>query len=213
MRAPFALVAWSLALGLTATAPAALAAETLVDHTLVIEFNNLYSADEKGSSDNTTLVYHLAPQAWITGLSWTVNVTAYDPSWLSELTLDLTNTQGEGIQLSPADRVNNAGSLITSGQIDLVNNGLGFRLQSDGRLTLEFYDAYDDLAGAPDGQWSSGLLQVHYLAAAVPEPAPAGLLLAGLLAAATWRGASRRRAGHAEKAEQATQATRPLAQA
>jgi PEP-CTERM motif len=195
MRTPSTAAAWAVGLALIATLPNALAATDppLVDHTLVIEFSNQYSADVKGSAENTTLVYRVAPQAWITGLSWSVTATAFDPSWLSELTLDLSNSLGEGVQLSPADGINNAGSLTTSGQLDLVNSGLGFRLRPDGRLKLEFYDAFDDLAGAPDGRWSSGLLQVHYLAAAVPEPASAGLLLAGLLAAAGWHRAGRRR--------------------
>jgi hypothetical protein len=43
----------------------------------------------------------------------------------------------------------------------------------------------NDLPGA-DGLWKSGLLQVSYTAP-VPEPATAGLLLAGLLAAGAWR--------------------------
>lgn len=177
---------------LLAAAPAVLAADNLANYTLKIEFADLPSIGEKGDFDNASLVYTLAPQAYITGLSWSVNLTALDPSWLSELTLELTNTGGEGVQLSPADGSNYAGSLQTSGQIDLVNNGLGFRLNSDGRLHLEFYDAFDDLVGA-DGRWGAGLLEVSYTAP-VPEPASAGLLLAGLLAAGAWR--ARKRLAH-----------------
>lgn len=185
MRSVFPLAAVAAGLVLLAAAPAVLAA----DQTLKIEFSNLPSFDEKGSVDNTSLVYTLAPQAYITGLRWSVNLSALDPSWLSELTLDLTSSSGEGLQLSPGDGSNLAGMLQASGQLDLVNNGLGFRLQDDGRLVLEFYDAVNDLPGA-DGRWTSGQLQLTYTAP-VPEPASAGLLLAGLLAVGAWRARGR----------------------
>ena len=50
--------------GLLAAAPAV---HANTDETLVIGFNNLYSADVAGSADNTTLSYWLAPGAYITG--------------------------------------------------------------------------------------------------------------------------------------------------
>lgn len=181
------LAALAAGLVLLAAAPAVLAA----DQTLRIEFSNLPSVDEAGSADNAGLVYTLAPQAWITALSWSVNLAALDPSWLSELTLDLTNSGGEGVQLSPGDGHNLAGTLQASGQLDLVNSGLGFRLKNDGRLLLSFYDAVNDLPGA-DGRWTAGLLQVTYTAP-VPEPASAGLLLSGLVAAGAWRRRSKPR--------------------
>ncbi len=184
MRSPSSLAAVAaVTAGLTllAAAPAALAAQ----QTLKIEFSNLPSFDEAGSADNVGLVYTLAPQAYITGLSWSVDITAHEPSWLSELTLDLTSSSGEGVQLSPGDGSNVAGSMLASGQLDLVNGGLSFRLKNDGRLLLSFYDAVNDLPGA-DGRWNAGVLQVNYTAP-VPEPASAGLLLAGLLATAAWR--------------------------
>jgi hypothetical protein len=195
MRSPSSLAAVAAVtagLALLAATPAAQAAQ----QTLKIEFSNLPSFDEAGSVDNVGLVYTLAPQAYITGLSWSVDIAAYDPSWLSELTLDLTSSSGEGVQLSPGDGSNVAGNMLASGQLDLVNNGLAFRLKNDGRLLLSFYDAVNDLPGA-DGRWNAGVLQVNYTAP-VPEPASAGLLLAGLLATATWRrrAAARQSAAH-----------------
>lgn len=180
---PRMLAVWAMGLVLLAAAPAVLAQ---AQRTETVSFRNIQSMGEAGDADNAGLVLTLAPQAWITGLSWTVDLLAHEPSWLSELTLELTNSLGEGVQLSPGDGVNAPGMLQASGSIDLLNNGLAFRLRPDGRLDLDFYDGVDDLAGAADGRWTSGMLQIQYTAP-VPEPASAGLLLAGLLATAAWR--------------------------
>ena len=161
------------------------------DATFTIEFRNLYSTGLQGDADNTSLSYRLPSQAFITGLAWTVDVQAFDPSWLQELTLGLTASNGEGVQFSPATDVATAGSWQGQGRVNLVDSGLGFRLGNDGRLNLELYDAVDDLAGLPDGRWRSATLQVAYTAA-VPEPASAALLLAGLLTVAANRRRHRR---------------------
>lgn len=173
MKLPHLAAALLLA-GTALTSPAQAA-----DGTLSIEFRNLYSTGLQGDADNTTLSYRLPAQAFITGLSWTVDVQAFDPSWLQELTLALTASSGEGVQLSPATDMATAGSWQGQGRVNLVDSGLGFHLGSDGRLNLELYDAVDDLAGLPDGRWRSASLQVAYTAA-VPEPASIALLMAGL---------------------------------
>ena len=120
-----------------------------------------------------------------------MQLTAYEPSWLSEMTLALTNSNGEGLLLLPAGDLQGAGSLATSGQIDLVNNGLAFRLRGDGALALEFYQRGGRSGGPSDGRWSSGQLHIAYIAP-VPEPAAAALLLLGLIGVAAL---GRRRAG------------------
>ncbi|MBP6900776.1 MAG: PEP-CTERM sorting domain-containing protein [Burkholderiaceae bacterium] len=158
--------------------------------TLQLAFSNIYSVGLSGDSDNTTWTAWLPTGATITRLSWQVTVEAFDPSWLQELTLALTNSAGEGVQFSPALDIAESGSHQSSGQIDLVNSGLSFAVGSDRRLHLEWYDAWDDLDGLPDGRWTQASLQIGYTAP-VPEPASAALLLAGLLGVAG--AASRRR--------------------
>lgn len=170
MKQFFALGA--LALGLAAALPAAAA-------TFSFDFANVASQDEKGSDDNTRFEFNLGADSFITGVRWTVDVEAYAPSWLSELTLDITGKSGEGIALSPALAFEEPGRRTISGSFDLLNQGLAFRLGSDGKMKLEFYDDFNDLPGA-DGLWHSGRLSFDYVAAPVPEPATWATLAAGL---------------------------------
>jgi len=144
-----------------------------------ISFTNVYSSAERGADDNSSFTVQLAPLAYLTTLSWTADLTAFGPSYLSEMTLELTNSAGEGVQISPADGVDAAGHQLTSGQLDLVNTGMSFRLLADGQLHLAFVDSYDDIAGQPDGRWNSAALHVGYTAA-VPEPTTALMLALGL---------------------------------
>ncbi|MEK8053064.1 PEP-CTERM sorting domain-containing protein [Ideonella sp. DXS22W] len=176
MRMPHLLSTLLLA---GATLAAGAGSAHAADGSYTIAFRNLPSTGLQGDADNTTLAFHLPSLAYITGLTWTVDVQAFDPSWLQELTLSLTATSGEGVQFSPAPNAAAAGSFQGQGRVDLVNSGLAFRLAADGRLNLEVYDAVDDLPGLADGRWRSATLQLAYTAA-VPEPASVALLLAGI---------------------------------
>jgi hypothetical protein len=148
--------------------------------TFDVDFNNIYSFGEKGNEGNTTLSFDLGPLSHITGFSWNVNVTAFDPSWLSELTVELTNSSGEGFSLRPVDDVDASGTQSASGSVDLLNSGLAFYTRADGRLQMEFFEFYNDFADAVDGRWNSGRFSIIYTP--IPEPATMALFGAGLLA-------------------------------
>lgn len=160
--------------------------------TFTFDFENLYSVDDKGADGNARLSFELGAGAFITGFGWDIDVTAFDPSFLSELTLDFTNTLGVGAAFSPAPEAYASGSWAGAGSVDLVNTGVSFHLQPDGMLHLEFHEFYDDEAGVPDGLWRSGSLSFDYVAAPIPEPATYALWASGLLAVAAWRGRRRR---------------------
>lgn len=161
----------ALALTGAALAPAAAA-------TFTFEFDNLPSMGERDDDGNTRLAFMLAPNALVTAYRWDATVTAYEPSWLSELTLVFGNSIGEGVEVWPAASSDHAGTITTSGSYDLLNQGLAFRLRDDGQLHLSFHEAFDDLPGA-DGIWQSGRLSFQYTAP-VPEAGTWALMLAGL---------------------------------
>lgn len=162
----------AVALGLAAALPASAASFTF-------SFDNIDSVDVVDSEDNTSLSFNLGADSFITGMRYEADVEAFAGSWLSELTLRVGGQSGEGFDFSPVADVDESGRRSVSGTLDLLNQGLSFRLGNDGQLTLQFYDHFKDLSG-PDGSWHSGRLTFDYVAAPVPEPATWASLAAGL---------------------------------
>ncbi|MCV2354352.1 PEP-CTERM sorting domain-containing protein [Paucibacter sp. B2R-40] len=133
-----------------------------------------------GDPDTTVLTFNVGANVQITGLSWDVDLEAYDPSWLSEIRVTLSNNAvTTGVHFRPGVGNNAAGVGHFSGTSDYVALGLDFAVDGDGILRLEFNESFnDDLQ--PDGKWVAGHLTV--LTNAVPEPSTYGLMALGLIA-------------------------------
>lgn len=147
------------------------------------------SVGEFGDPDNIVLNLGVGANARITSVSYAVNVTAYDPSWLDELSFAFTNSKvTEGVILEPGLGDLVSGTTDYSGTIDLVLNGLDFTVGVDGILRLEFFEYFDDDDVFPDGRWNFGSItfgiEPFEEPAPVPEPASTLLVAAGLAAMA-----------------------------
>lgn len=147
------------------------------------------SVGEFGDPDNIVLNLDVGANARITSVSYAVNVTAYDPSWLDELSFAFTNSKvTEGVILEPGLGDLVSGTTDYSGTIDLVLNGLDFTVGVDGILRLEFFEYFDDDDVFPDGRWNFGSItfgiEPFEEPAPVPEPASTLLVAAGLAAMA-----------------------------
>ena len=183
MQLPSIFAAAAVLAVLAAPAAASAAAAPATPTSFVVDFSNIASHGVKGDADNTTLSFAIGAGVRIVGLTWDVAVSTVGDSWLDEISLDFTNTLGVGVQFSPALGLYGPGTHSSSGSVDLLNAGQSFALGGDGRLHLEFYESYDDIAGAADARWTSGSLSFQL--APVPEPSTYAMLGLGLLAVAS----------------------------
>lgn len=143
---------------------------------VTLDVTGISSNAELGDASNETRFIDILAGVRITGISWNVNLTSAAPSWLSEVSVDLNDGAGAGFSLAPGFGDNSSGSGSFSGTADLIGLGVDFFLGASGRLNFEFFETFDDAAGA-DGGWDRGTLTVNF----VPEPATFGLAALALL--------------------------------
>ena len=144
------------------------------------------SFGEFGESGNAVYELNVGANATITSVSYNVNITAFSPSWLSEMGLAFTNSGvTDGVLLNPGFGFDNPGTASYSDVIDLLAEGLSFSVDADGILRLEFYEDWVDNI-SPNGIWNFGTITFNTDAidepptGEVPEPASGLLVGAGL---------------------------------
>jgi hypothetical protein len=150
---------------------------------LVVDVTGIQSYGAVGNANNTVLTFNVGANSTITSVSYLVNLTAFNPSWLSEIGLQFTDSaESDGVYFLPGAAIEDPGTGTFSEAADLVDLGLSFNVGSDGILRLEFFEDFNDLAGA-DGVWNFGTVTfgVQEAAQAVPEPASVLLIGAGLV--------------------------------
>ncbi|MCU6497209.1 PEP-CTERM sorting domain-containing protein [Rugamonas sp. A1-17] len=147
----------------------------------VVNVAGIQSYGLAGEAGNTALDLNLGALAQVTSIAWNYDITAYDPSWLSDMRVSFMSSGGDGVVFY-ASGISAPGSEHEQGSVDLSGMGLAFKVGADGKLHLEFSETFKDLApGQADGQWDAGSFTVGYVSA-VPEPATYAMMTLGLLA-------------------------------
>lgn len=148
---------------------------------LVLDVSNIVSFDGQDATGNTYLVLDAIAGATVNNISFDLALEAFGGSYLSEATISFTNSDGDGVNFRPgfADTFPGVGSY--SGVVSLLDVGLNFDIGADGKLYVQFFDAFDDAPGAADAMFTSGTLTFEGIAP-VPEPATYGLMALGLFA-------------------------------
>jgi hypothetical protein len=147
------------------------------------ELTDIFSNGLAGNATNEVYQIYVGANASVTRISYTVSLTAFAQSYLSQIGLQFTSTDGYGLALLPAASGQNfSGTATYTADVDLLAGGQAFNVGSDGLLRLEFFETFDDFAGA-DGAWNAGVIafDVQGAAADVPEPATGMLMGAGFL--------------------------------
>jgi len=153
---------------------------------LVVDVAGIQSYGEQDDAGNTVLEFNIGSNATVTGISWDVGVTAFTPSWVSEIYMMISASDQTNDIYFVASGRNAPGTAISSGSADLAALDLAVKVGADGILRLEFFEAFDDLEGA-DGFWNFGTftfvtdaVDVPPPTGNVPEPATGMLMGAGL---------------------------------
>lgn len=155
---------------------------------LVVNVAGIESTGEQYDPANTVLTYNVGANAHVTSVSYNVTLTAFGESYLSEMFLSFTDSDGNGVYFNPGYEDAGPGTGSYSDSVDLTSIGLDFYVGTDGLLVLEFFEDYFDEDTFPNGIWQSGTVtfniepDVVVPPTDVPEPATVLLLGAGLAA-------------------------------
>ena len=164
----------------TALGLASLASTAAQATPIVVDVSGAQSINLQGEAGNTVWLIDIGANAVLNSVDWAVTLNAFAPSSLWDMQVSFGSSTGaNAINLTPGLADSSSGSASYAGSLDLT--GVGVAAGADGKLRLEFSEAYKDFApGTAEGQWVSGKLTFDVTAAPVPEPASAVLVLLGL---------------------------------
>lgn len=161
-------------------------AGTQVDVTLLRSVNSFGAFGDAGNFvESVNLPVTLGPGETIviTGIGWDVTLTAFEPSFIEEMAVDIRDPGSDGgVGLAPGVGYDDWGTESFANEVVKLADAQIQNIALTGTaVEFEFYELFDDLANENDGFWILGsVLTIQYQV--VPTPGSAALLgLAGLV--------------------------------
>lgn len=156
--------------------------------TLVMDVTGIPSYGGFGDPNNYVLIVDLntllglpaGNQVIIHGLSWDVSLEAYDPSWLSEITMSFATVGAPELFFAPGAGDSFPGTGTYTGAADFTDIGFSDIVLPNGTGEFNFHESFDDSSVAPDGLWRSGTLTWDLTV--IPAPGTFALLGLGMIA-------------------------------
>lgn len=172
--------------GATASAKGLTSAGILTIEDIGINITGVNSVNGIGDPANTVLTTLLPANAHVIGIGWSTNQQAISPSWLEEMVMSFESTSAVEVFLTPGigDDFSGTAAYTSGGVVDLVALGLDFLLDADGKLLMEFFEDFDDLAGTDGRYLADSVITVRYeydRVVATPEPLTLALVGVALL--------------------------------
>jgi len=134
------------------------------DVDLIIDISGFNSWDEFGAAVNELSAANIGGDSIMTGIGWDVTITTVGASWLSEANLIFSTPASPGVFITPgaADGAPGSMSYSSGGIIDLSENMIPDIPAVNGSIDMEWYEGFDDVAGAIDATWDAGTVTVRY---------------------------------------------------
>ncbi len=133
---------------------------------VTLDFGLLTGESWDGANDPDNILVDCLTGGSVTGFEWTnVTIESVGASWLSEATLQFTDsavTNGINLGLGNGDDFGGMMTYSSGGILDLTDAMLSDIVPGvDGIIRLQFFEGFDDVAGAIDANYTSGTIDVH----------------------------------------------------
>lgn len=147
---------------------------------LTVQLHDVANYGNLSDPSNIVNSYNIGAFSEVVAFSYDVTITAYNPSWLSEASIYISDSATLGsFGVRPASGIGHSGIETFSGSRDLTALVRSFLVGADGILRVEFAESFDDLDGVDS--LFNGTLSFTYnpFVAGVPEPASWALMIGG----------------------------------
>ncbi len=137
-----------------------------------VDISNMVHNNVQGSSWNRSLFVDVGEDLRVTGIAWDLSGASVNPMLLSDVSIGIFNSKGNGIVLNPFE-TDAAGSEVSAQSLmSLVAINQDFDI-ADGELYFEFFLPFNPIAG-PEASYGAGSMLTLEVA---PIPAPGSMAL------------------------------------